>query len=110
MRQVVRADMYDEISILKSLRYRKSNHPEGATKDHARRVGPNANNAETDLNRTTDSASEDHRGIVLRIHFRSTAFEWYFRSSRFLTSILRYFVKNHCTFCSDVEHMDEQEG
>lgn len=87
MRQVVRANVYDEISILKGLRHRQSDHPEGATEDRVGRIGPNADHAETDLDRTADSAIEDHR-TGLRVHFRSSAFEWYFQPKRFLTSIL----------------------
>lgn len=86
MRQVVRADVYDEVSILKGLRHRQSDHPEGATKDRAGGVGPNADHAKADLDRAADSAIEDHRASF-RVHFRSSAFEWDFRPRPPLTSI-----------------------
>ncbi|KAM0736506.1 hypothetical protein ACS0PU_006155 [Formica fusca] len=74
MRQIFGADVYDEIAILKGLRYRQGDHPKGATKEGVGRVGPNADHAETDLDRATDSAVEDGR-IDLRVHFQSSAFE-----------------------------------
>lgn len=61
MRQIVGADVYDEIAVLKSLRHRQGDHPEGTTKKGVGRVGPNADYAKTDLDRTTDSAVEDGR-------------------------------------------------
>lgn len=67
MRQIVGADMYDEIAILKSLRHHKSDHPKSAMKESVGRIGPNPDHAETDLDRTTNSAAEDDR-IDLRVH------------------------------------------
>lgn len=115
MWEIVRADVYNEISILKGLRHRKSDHPEGATEDREGRVGPNADHAETDLDWTTNSAVKDLQGIGLRVHFRSAAFEWYFRPGCLLTSILpwNFAISSKiqpCTSCSDIEHMDEHGG
>lgn len=75
MRQIFGTDVYDEIAILKGLGYRQGDHPEGATKKGVGRVGRNADHAETDLDRTTDSAVEDGR-IDLRVHSQNSAFKW----------------------------------
>jgi len=77
--------MHEEIPVLKSLRHCEGDHPEGAMKDRVGRVGPNADHAETDLDRATDGADE----IDLRIHSPNSALEWMQPKRLFASTPLR---------------------
>lgn len=75
-RQVVGAHVYDEVSILKGLRDREGDHPEGATETRIRRVGPDADRAQADLDGAADDADEGR--VDLRGHWRSSVvLGWY---------------------------------